>query len=129
MMALSAVSTSNSGFMFIALIGSTFTEGLSAMWVMIGWVVGDYVAWIARVPERLRRESERRGSCTIPSFLGDGLSHGRWVTMVGGLVTLAFLGIYAAAQLQAGSKALTTSTSASMAGAKYCEVLEYPYSY
>ena len=104
--ALSAVATNNSGFMFIGLIGTTYSEGISAMWIMIGWVFGDYLAWIARVPDRVREESERRGTLTIPSFLGDGLVGGRMVVVVAGIITLAFLGLYSAAQLSAGSKAL-----------------------
>jgi sodium/proline symporter len=106
--ALSAVATNNSGFMFIGLIGATFVEGLSSMWVMIGWVAGDYVAWRMRIPEKLRIESEKHDVVTIPSFLGHGLTNGRLVTIVAGVVTLAFLGIYSAAQLNAGGKALFT---------------------
>ena len=104
--ALSAVATNNSGFMFIGLIGETYTAGLSAMWVMVGWVVGDYLMWMLRVPDRLRMESEARGTVTIPSFLGHGVRAGRGVTILAGMITLVFLGIYAAAQLNAGSKAL-----------------------
>ncbi|MFP6684349.1 MAG: sodium/proline symporter, partial [Polyangiaceae bacterium] len=108
--ALSAVATNNSGFMFIGLIGTTFTEGLSSMWIMLGWVTGDYVAWLMKIPDRLRIESERVGAVTIPSFIGssseDGGRPSRAATVVAGLITLAFLGIYSAAQLSAGSKAL-----------------------
>ena len=107
LMALSAVSTNNSGFMFVGLIGSTFTEGFSSVWLMAAWVLGDYLGWLSGVPEKLRRRSEELGAVTIPSFLGKGLKDGRTVTIIGGLITLIFLGIYAAAQLTAGSKALT----------------------
>ena len=106
LMALSAVSTNNSGFMFVGLIGSTFTEGFSSIWLMAGWVFGDYLGWLSGVPEKLRRRSEELGAVTIPSFLGKGLTGGRNVTIIGGLITLIFLSIYAAAQLTAGSKAL-----------------------
>ncbi len=104
--ALSAVATNNSGFMFIGLIGTTFSEGLSSMWIMFGWVLGDYAAWLMKIPDRLRIESERAGMITIPSFVGGGVREGRAATVVAGLITLAFLGIYSAAQLNAGSKAL-----------------------
>ena len=104
--ALSAVATNNSGFMFIGLIGETYVAGLSAMWVMVGWVLGDYLMWMARVPDRVRAQSEATGTVTIPSFLGHGIRAGRQVTLMAGLITLIFLGIYAAAQLNAGSKAL-----------------------
>jgi len=104
--ALSAVATNNSGFMFIGLIGETFTAGLSSMWIMIGWVVGDYMAWFLKIPDKVRAESEKRGTLTVPSFLSSGSGKGRAITIVGGIITLAFLGIYSAAQLSAGSKAL-----------------------
>ena len=39
---LSAVATNNSGYMFIGVIGYTYTVGLSAFWVMVGWIFGDY---------------------------------------------------------------------------------------
>ena len=67
MAALSAVATNNSGFMFIGLIGTTFVEGISAMWLMIGWVAGDYLMWAVRVPDRLRERSRRAARS---SFLG-----------------------------------------------------------
>ena len=47
------------------------------MWVMVGWVLGDYAMWMARVPDRLRVESEARGTVTIPSFLGHGVRNGK----------------------------------------------------
>jgi len=41
---LSAVATNNSGFMFIGMIGATYTMGLSSIWIMIGWIFGDWLA-------------------------------------------------------------------------------------
>ena len=58
------------------------------------------------IPKALRIKSEGRGCATIPSFLGHGLEGGQRVVKVAGLIVLAFLGTYAAAQLTAGSKAL-----------------------
>ena len=91
--------------MFIGLIGETYQQGLSAMWVMVGWVVGDYIMWLTGIPERVRARSATLGALTIPSFLGDG-GRSRSITTTAGLMTLFFLGLYAAAQLNAGSKAL-----------------------
>ena len=67
--ALSAVSTNNSGFMFVGLIGATYNDGLSAMWLMVGWISGDYLAW-RWVFRRLRERSEQLDVASIPSFLG-----------------------------------------------------------
>ncbi len=105
-MALSAVATNNSGFMFVGLIGATFSEGVSAISMMAGWVLGDYLAWLAGVPQGLRRRSEDTGTVTIPGFLGHRDVGGRIVIVIAGLIVITFLGTYAAAQLTAGSKAL-----------------------
>ena len=103
--ALSAVATNNSGFMFIGLIGATYVEGISAMWLMVGWVLGDWIAWFF-VHEKLRRQSEQQQTTTIGSFLASGIKDGRKVAIVAGLITLVFLGLYSAAQLAAGGKAM-----------------------
>lgn len=104
--ALSAAATNNSGYMFIGLIGWTYSVGISAMWLMVGWISGDYLAWWF-IHRRVRIRSQQQGSLTIPSFLGDGLGgSGVWVVRSAAVITLVFLGIYAAAQLKAGSKAL-----------------------
>lgn len=104
-MALSAVATGNSGFMFIGLIGYTYQVGLSAIWLTVGYILGDGLAWLA-VHKRLREASEEIQSETVSAFLGHGEVGSRWITIASALITLGFLGAYAAAQLQAGSKAL-----------------------
>ena len=106
LMALSAVATGNSGFMFIGLIGFTYEVGISAVWLTVGYIVGDLVAWLS-VHRRLREVSEETNSETISAFLGHGTQGGRWITIISAIITLFFLGAYAAAQLQAGSKALS----------------------
>lgn len=105
--ALSAVATNNSGFMFIGLIGMTYRSGLSSIWIMVGWILGDYLAW-RTVHQRLREVSAADGAKSIPEILA-GDSEGGWrrlLMAVAGLLVLFFLGLYAAAQLKAGSKAL-----------------------
>lgn len=102
---LSAVATNNSGFMFIGMIGVTYSIGLSSIWLMIGWVAGDLMISLL-VLKPLRVTSERE---EIHSF-GGLLAHwqgGDYLTLrrVSGLITVVFLTIYAAAQLKAGSKA------------------------
>jgi sodium/proline symporter len=104
---LSTVATGNSGFMFIGLIGYTYTIGLASLWVVVGWICGDYTAW-SLVHRRLRQTSEQKDSSTVVEFLSqEAVGESRWVTLVSGFITIAFLSIYAATQLQAGSKALS----------------------
>lgn len=102
--ALSAMATNNSGFMFVGLIGATYGAGISAAWIMVGWMFGDYFTWFW-VPGRLRERSEQQDARTVPTFLG-GPAHA-WLPRSGAaIVTLLFVGAYASAQLSAGSKAL-----------------------
>ena len=104
--ALSSVATDNSGFMFMGLTGSCYMTGISGAWLIVGWIAGEWVAWLF-VHRRLREGSERVGANTVPGYLGHGIAGGRTVTALAGAVTLFFLGIYSAAQLTAGSKALS----------------------
>lgn len=104
--ALSAVVTNNSGYMFIGLIGFTYTNGFSAIWLTVGWIAGDALAWWLVHP-RVRRASEVADVNTMPTFLAltdTGLR--RPLVVASGVVTVVFLATYAAAQLSAGSKAL-----------------------
>lgn len=103
---LSAVATNNSGYMFIGVIGFTYATGLPAIWLMVGWILGDFLASLF-LYRHLREVAERTGE---PSFAGV-LS--RWqgaerplLRIAAALLTLLFLGAYAAAQLHAGGKAL-----------------------
>ncbi len=107
MTAFSAVATNNSGFMFIGLIGMTYLEGISAAWIMVGWVGGDWLAWLV-VHKKLRERSAAASVDTIPSFLALDAQGRRsnLLALIAGLVTVVFLGTYAGAQLSAGSKAL-----------------------
>lgn len=104
---LSTVATGNSGFMFIGLIGFTYALGIATVWIILGWILGDYLAWLV-IHRRLRRTSEQMDSSTVVSFLSqEAVGESRWLTLASGLITLAFLAVYAATQLQAGSKALS----------------------
>lgn len=104
--ALSAVATNNSGYMFIGLIGYTYATGLAALWMMFGWIAGDFIASLF-IHRQLRLATERTDVHTFSGLLArwQGGNY-RVLRFVAGLITLLFLGTYAAAQLAAGSKAL-----------------------
>ena len=66
LVALSAVATNNSGFMFIGMIGYTYAVGLSSIWLMIGWIFGDFLA-STFIHKRLRVVTEKEN---VLSFAG-----------------------------------------------------------
>ena len=105
--ALSALSSGQSGFLFTAQVGYAYTQGVSAIWLAIGWAIGDYLAWLL-VFKKLRLVSETTESETVPAFLAQKQPGYRWIAVVSALITIFFLGTYAAAQLLAGSKALNS---------------------
>lgn len=103
---LSAVATNNSGYMFIGVIGYTYVTGLATIWMMVGWIVGDFIA-STFVHSRLRQATVRSGEVSYAGVLS------RWygaeqpaLQRVIGALSLLFLLAYASAQLVAGSKAL-----------------------
>ena len=107
LVALSALSTGQSGFLFTAQVGYAYTSGLSAIWLAIGWAIGDYLSWLL-IFKRLRIASEASNSETVPHFLAQSQPGHRIISSLSALITIAFLGSYAAAQLLAGSKALNS---------------------
>jgi sodium/proline symporter len=103
---LSAVATNNSGYMFIGVIGYTYTVGLSAFWVMIGWIAGDFIASYI-VHRRLRNATETSGEVSYIGVLSTWTGSQKPVYQrIAALICLVLLLAYAAAQLLAGSKAL-----------------------
>ena len=110
--ALSTVATNNSGFMFIGMIAYTYRLGIESIWMMIGWISGDLLAWLFVHP-KVRHASHRQSCNTIPALIGQPVSgepdqQKRLLIMTTGIITFLFLGIYAAGQLKAGSTALHT---------------------
>lgn len=104
--ALSTVATNNSGFMFIGMIAASYRLGIETVWMMVGWVIGDIIAW-QRIYPRLRAKSGATGAVTLTAILATGPEGPRRsLVIAASALTFLFLGIYASAQLQAGSAAL-----------------------
>jgi len=105
--ALSSAATNNSGFMFIGLIGFTYRFGVQAVWLQLGWIVGDWCAW-RWVHARVRRVSGEASACSTPALIStsEGARLLRPVSIAAGMLTFILLGGYAAAQFKAGSTAL-----------------------
>ena len=105
--ALSAIATNNSGYMFIGMIGYTYMSGLQSIWLMIGWIFGDLIMSFF-VHKKLRQVTESENLLSFGGVLSRW-QHGtdfRKLRFVVGVITVIFLGVYAAAQFKAGSKAL-----------------------
>lgn len=107
MVALSAVATNNSGYMFIGMIGFTYQFGLASIWIMIGWILGDFLA-SRFIYAKLRNVSGSQKMSSfgeIISYISTGKVY-KAIRIVIGVISIVFLSVYASAQLGAGAKAL-----------------------
>jgi sodium/proline symporter len=101
--ALSAVSTWNSGYMFIGFIGFTYTMGYSIIWIGLGSMVGQIVAWIW-LYKFIQQAANERGVRSLSSLVSD--ITGSPEAKLAAVLSVLFLAVYAAAQLTSGGKAL-----------------------
>ena len=101
--ALSAVSTWNSGYMFIGFIGFTYTMGYSIIWIGLGSMVGQIVAWIW-LYKFIQQAANERGVRSLSSLVSDVT--GSTEAKLAAVLSVLFLAVYAAAQLTSGGKAL-----------------------
>ena len=103
---LSAVATNNSGYMFIGVIGYTYATGLASIWLMVGWILGDFLASLF-VHSRLRTATSHCDEVSYAGVLSNWYGgHNSKLQRLIGLISLVFLLAYASAQLVAGGKAL-----------------------
>ena len=103
--ALSAVSTWNSGYMFIGFIGFIYVQGYSAIWIALVSTIGQLVAWMW-LYKYIQKEGEERGIRSLTSLVSS--TTGSPEAKVAAVLSVLFLSIYAAAQLTAGGVALET---------------------
>jgi len=127
--ALSAAASKYSGYMFIGLMGYIYTHGLSAIWIVLGFLVGDFIALY------VAHHSLRAATTTTRALSFSGLIS-RWhygdyqkLRLSIGMITLIFLSTFAAAQFNAGGKALHAVFGWNyQIGAILCAILILSYS-
>ena len=101
--ALSAVSTWNSGYMFIGFIGFTYTMGYTVAFLAFMSTLGQFVAWMW-LYKFIQKEGKERGVRSLSSLVAE--KAGAPEAKLAGVLSVLFLSIYAAAQLTSGGKAL-----------------------
>ncbi len=121
---LSAMATNLSGYMFIGLIGYTYTVGLSSAWLMIGWIGGDlFTSTFIHRPLHKQTGTHKQLSYAGVLSHWDGASF-RYVQIFAAILIICLLLTYASAQMIAGSKALFVILGWPVAtGATICAVM------
>lgn len=104
--ALSSLASAYSGFMYIGLIGYTYTKGLSGIWLMVFWVIGEFMV-LYYAPKKISTATEKRGLASYSGLLSRywGVEY-LAVKKIAAIITLVFLSVYAAAQFNAAGKTL-----------------------
>ena len=90
--ALSAVSTWNSGYMFIGFIGFTFTMGYSIVWIAFGSMAGQIVAWIW-LYKFIQESANERGLRSLSSLVSEAT--GSPEAKLAPILSILFLSVYA----------------------------------
>ena len=101
--ALSAVSTWNSGYMFIGAVGFTYMMGYNVIWMAVASMAGQLVAW-AWLYKFIQQEGRERNVRSLSSLVAE--KAGAPEAKLAAILSVLFLSIYAAAQLTSGGKAL-----------------------
>jgi sodium/proline symporter len=108
--AISAQASDMSAWLLVGLPAAAYYTGLSAIWLLIGCSGGIIFNWVVIAP-RLRRDSERYGSLTIPDYLASRYSGGRlpMVRIASVVVILLGYATYIASQFIAAGKVFATT--------------------
>ena len=104
--AISSTASSESGWVVLGFVGMAYKDGVAALWTAPGCLFGYFINlyWLA---PRLRRETERRGSLTLPDYLADRFGDpGHVLRLLSVAVIFLSLCGYVAAQMTATGKAM-----------------------
>lgn len=106
--ALSAQAADMSAWLFMGFAALIYMKGLSALWLAIGLVVGNYLNWTIVAPG-LRRGTEKLDSYTLPSFFAKRFNdRGGILRSLTAALTLLFMTHYMSAGLNAVGTILKT---------------------
>lgn len=107
--ALSAVVSARSAWVFLGLVGLAYTQGASAVWYVVGFIVAEMLLFFFFAP-RIRKFSGKYDCITVPDFLaarfGDRAGLLRLVCVA---VILLFVLPYIASQFIGGGKSLVVA--------------------
>jgi sodium/proline symporter len=105
-LALSERATGESAWLLLGLTGHAYSEGISAIWVALGCVIGIFFIWTV-MADRLRNETEKSGSMTVSGLLGRKFPGSeRSIGIISALIIVFFFVFYIAAQFSGSGKVL-----------------------
>jgi sodium/proline symporter len=105
-LALSERATGESAWLLLGLTGHAYADGLSAIWVALGCVIGILFIWFV-MAGRLRSETEKTGAMTLSSLIAKKFPGSeKSIGMISALIVIFFFLFYIAAQFSGAGKVL-----------------------
>lgn len=103
--ALSAGASGLSGWVLMSLPGTTFRQGISSSWMIIGLIIGAYCNW-KWLAGRLRVHTEiNHNALTLPDYFTSRFEdHSQLLRIISAIVILFFFTIYCASGIVAGAR-------------------------
>lgn len=103
--AFSARATGESAWLLLGLTGLGAIVGVSAFWVVVGEIVGEFVAWFW-MAKRFKKQTDEFGSITIPDYLASKFNaKSHLIRIISASALAIFVTIYVSAQIDATGSA------------------------
>jgi len=105
-LALSERATGESAWLLLGLTGHAYSEGISAIWVALGCVIGILFIWYV-MAARLQKKTDETGAMTVSSLLGRSFPGAeRNIGLLSAVIVVFFFVFYIAAQFSGSGKVL-----------------------
>ncbi len=105
-LALSERATGESAWLLLGLTGHAYSEGISAIWVALGCVLGIFIIWLV-MAGRLQKKTDQTGALTVPGLLGKSFPGAeRNIRLLSAVIIVFFFVFYIAAQFSGSGKVL-----------------------
>jgi len=105
-LALSERATGESAWLLLGLTGHAYNEGVAALWVALGCVVGIVFIWFV-MARRLQATTQKTGAMTVSSLLGRSFPGAeRNIGLLSAIIVVFFFVFYIAAQFSGSGKVL-----------------------
>ena len=105
-LALSERATGESAWLLLGLTGHAYSEGISAIWVALGCVIGIIFIWLM-MAGRLQKKTDQTGAMTVSSLLGRSFPGAeRNIGLLSAIIVVFFFVFYIAAQFSGSGKVL-----------------------
>lgn len=105
-LALSERATGESAWLLLGLTGHAYSEGIAAVWVALGCVLGIIFIWMV-MAGRLQRKTDQTGALTVSGLLGKSFPGAeRNISLLSAFIIVFFFVFYIAAQFSGSGKVL-----------------------